>query len=52
MDTKLNIFLVYYIGRYDILSQQIRQIQTYHIKTSTYCDFSVTLQSRKKGFVM
>ena len=31
MDTKWNIFLVCYIGRYDILSQQIRQIQVYLI---------------------
>ena len=39
-------FLVCYIGRYDILSQQIRKIQAYHGKT--YCDFKVTLHSRKK----
>ena len=37
-----------HIGRYDILSQQIRQIQAYHRKT--YCDFNVTLHSRKKHF--
>ena len=48
MDAKLNIFLVCYIGRYDILSQQIRQIQAYHRKT--YSDFSVTLHSRKNIF--
>ena len=41
-------FLVCYIGRYDISSQQIRQIQAYHRKT--YCDFHVTLHSRKKRF--
>ena len=28
-----------YIGRYDILSQKIRQIQAYHRKT--YCDFNI-----------
>ena len=37
-----------YIGRYDISSQQIRQIQAYHRKT--YCDFNVTLHSRKRNF--
>ena len=42
------IFWVCYIGRYDILSQQIRQIQTYHRKT--YCDFNVTLHSRKNFY--
>ena len=35
-----------YIGRYDILSQQIIQIQDYHRKT--YCNFNVTLHSRKE----
>ena len=40
-------FLVCYISRYDILSQQIRQIQAYHGKS--YCDFNVTLHSRKKN---
>ena len=43
-----HFFLVCYIGRYDILSQQIRQIQAYHRKT--YCDFNITLQSRKNIF--
>ena len=46
MDAKWNIFLVCYIGHYDILSQQIRQIQDYDRKT--YCDFNVTIHSRKK----
>ena len=32
MDVKLNIYLVCYICRYDILSQQIRKIQDYHKK--------------------
>ena len=32
----------------DISSQQIRQIHAYHRKT--YCDFSVTLHSRKRNF--
>ena len=32
-------FLVCYIGRYDILSQKIKQIQAYHRKT--YCDFNI-----------
>ena len=32
----------------DILSRQIRQIQAYHRKT--YCDFNVTLHSRKRHF--
>ena len=41
-------FLVSYIGRYDISSQQNRQIQAYHRKT--YCDFNVTLYSRKRNF--
>ena len=41
-------FLVCHIGRYNILSQQIRQIQAHHRKT--YCDFNVTLHSRKKIF--
>ena len=41
-------FLVCYKGRYDISNQQIRQIQAYHRKT--YCDFSVTLHSRKRSF--
>ena len=40
------MFLVCYIGRYDILSQQIRQMQGYYRKT--YCDFTGTLHSRKK----
>ena len=44
-ERKMKYFLVCYIGRYDILSQQIRQIQAYHRKT--YCDFNVTLHSRK-----
>ena len=35
-------------GRYDISSQQIRQIQAYHRKT--YCGFSVILHSRKRNF--
>ena len=42
---KMKHFLACYIGRYDILSQQIRQIQAYHRKT--YSDFNVTLHSRK-----
>ena len=33
------MFFVCYIGRYDILSQQIRQIKAYHRKN--YCDFSI-----------
>ena len=41
----MKYFLVCYIGRYDILSQQFRQIQAYH--RQTYCDFNVTLHSRK-----
>ena len=41
-------FLVCYIGRYDILNHQIRQIQAYHRKT--YCNFNVTLHSRKNIF--
>ena len=45
---RMKHFLVCYIGRYDILSRQIRQIQAYHRKT--YCDFSVTLHSRKRNF--
>ena len=45
---KMKLFLVCYIGRYDILSQQIRQIQAYHRKT--YCDFNVTLHSKKTTF--
>ena len=39
------MFLVRYIGRYDILSQKIRQIQAYHRKT--YCDFNVTFTAGK-----
>ena len=34
---KMKHFLVCYIGRYDKLSQKIKQIQAYHRKT--YCDF-------------
>ena len=45
---KMKHFLVCYIGRYDILSRQIRQIQAYHRKK--YCDFNVTLHSRKRNF--
>ena len=41
-------FLVCYIGRYDISSQQIRQIEAYHRKT--YRDFNVTLHSRERNF--
>ena len=37
-----------YVGHYNISNQQIRQNQTYHIKT--YCDFNVTLHSRKRNF--
>ena len=37
--------MVCYIGRYDISSQQTRQIQAYHGKS--YCDF---IHSRKKNF--
>ena len=47
---KMKHFLVCYIGHYDILNQQIRQIQAYHRKT--YCDFNVTLHSRKKHFLL
>ena len=36
---KMKHFLVCYKGRYDILSQKIRQIQAYHRKT--YCDFNI-----------
>ena len=36
---KMKLFLVCYIGRYDILNQEIRQIQVYHRKT--YCDFNI-----------
>ena len=43
----MKYFLVCYIGLlHNILSQQIRQIQAYHRKT--YCDFNVTLHSKKK----
>ena len=45
---KMKHFLVCYIGRYDISNQQIRQIHAYHRKT--YCDFNVTLHSRKRNF--
>ena len=45
---KMKHFLVCYIGRYDISSQQIRQIQAYHRKT--YCDFNVTLHRRNRNF--
>ena len=41
-------FLGVLVGRYDILSQQIRQIQPYHRKT--YCDFNGTRHSRKIFF--
>ena len=37
-----------YFNSYDISSRQIRQIQAYHRKT--YCDFNVTLHSRKRHF--
>ena len=43
-------FLVCYIGRFDILIQQIRQIQAYHRKT--YCDFNVILHSSKRHVVI
>ena len=36
---KMKHFLVCYVGPYDILSQQIREIQAYHRKP--YCDFNV-----------
>ena len=49
---KMKHFLVCYIGRYDILSKQIRQIRAYHRKLiviSIYKD--VNLHSKNKTFL-
>ena len=49
---KMRHFFMCYIGCYDMLSQQIRQIQAYHRKT--YCDFNIqrcySSQQKKKKF--
>ena len=49
MQNETFFWCVTYLGHYDILSQQIRQIQAYHRKI--YSDFNVTLHSRKKSFL-
>ena len=41
---KMKLFLVCYIGRFDILSQQIRQIQAYHRKLIVISMFLFTAE--------
>ena len=44
-------FLLCYIGRYDILSQQIRQIQAYHRKLIVISIYKMLLFTAEKPFL-